>query len=194
MTRISLLETAHNLILNQLLSGGFAIDATIGNGHDTVFLAQCVGESGHVFGFDIQLQALSNTLLRLQTQELETRATLFHASHDTMLNHLPHNMMGQVGAIMFNLGYLPGAGKSVITQTATTLAGLDTACFLLAEQGIMTVLAYPGHEGGDQETRELTDWCKRLNQQQFQCEVIFSEHHQIKAPQLFVIRKSTLLL
>lgn len=194
MTRISLLETAHDIVRQHLNAGGMALDATIGNGHDTVFLAQCVGETGHVFGFDIQLQALDNTRQRLQQRGLENRVSLFHVSHADIRACLSDKLRGGIRAVMFNLGYLPGGDKTVITQTSSTLDALDAASRLLAKPGVITVLAYPGHVGGDQETEELADWCARLDERQFKVEIMLSSHEQPNAPRLFVIRKQADLL
>ena len=189
MTRISLAETAHHLLSKQLKTGDAVIDATLGNGHDTLFLAQAIGSEGQLFGFDIQETALNNTRQRLQNQQIQTAVTLFQASHADMLEHIASQWHGQIQAVMFNLGYLPGADKTLITQATSTLKALDAACQLLAEQGILTVMAYPGHPGGDDDTQQLTAWCQQLNPQQFSQQIIFSHHDKPTAPRLFVIRK-----
>lgn len=194
MTRISLSEVAHDIVRRHLPLNGIAIDATLGNGHDTLFLTQTVGEAGHVYGFDVQAMALENTLQRLQQQGLQDRATLFLVSHAEMPASIPQDHHGRIAAIMFNLGYLPGADKALITQTESTLIALEAACRLLAEQGVITVLAYPGHEGGDSEASQLADWCERLNRGQFQVEIVLSQSDKPTAPRLFVIRKSGNLL
>lgn len=195
MTRISLLETAHTVINRHMSNGGLALDATIGNGYDTVFLAHQAGAEGHVYGFDIQAVALANTRQRLQACGLVDRTSLFQASHAEMLNFIPETAQGKIQAVMFNLGYLPGADKTLITQSASTLAAVDAACRLLADRGVITVLAYPGHTGGDLETRSLAVWCRQADcMRQFQSEVLFSDHHHDRAPQLFVIRKASYLL
>ena len=195
MQRISLLETAHNVVQAHLSPGGFAVDATIGNGHDTLFLAQTVGETGHVFGFDIQTPALDVTYRRLQQHGVQQRVTLYHASHADMLDNIPQHTHGQIHALMFNLGYLPGADKSLITQTASTLQALQASLSLLAASGIITVLAYPGHTGGDKESETLTAWCAELGQKpEYHVETQLSMHVQAAAPRLFVIRKKPNLL
>ena len=61
MQRISLVNVAHNLIKDVLHPGDIAIDATVGNGHDTLFLVEQVSPSGKVFGFDIQQAAIDST-------------------------------------------------------------------------------------------------------------------------------------
>lgn len=192
--RISLLETAHGIVRAGLHAGDFAVDATLGNGHDTLFLADCVGEHGHVYGFDIQRQALSSTLMRLQQHGLEKRVTLLETSHAEMPACIPERFHGRIKAVMFNLGYLPGGDKSLITLSRSTLAAINAACRLPAEV-VITVLAYPGHNGGEQEVRELSEYCRNLQRQpQFDVDTILSQRHQEKAPQLFVIRKHSYLL
>ena len=48
---------SHSLA-NGSKEGDYAVDATLGNGHDTCFLAKIVGDNGKVFGFDIQKRQL----------------------------------------------------------------------------------------------------------------------------------------
>lgn len=194
MKRISLLELAHNTVGAYLGPGDIAVDATLGNGHDALFLAQCVGAEGQVFGFDIQQQALANSYQRLLEHGLHSRATLHLASHADMLQHIPEHWHGAVRAVMFNLGYLPGADKAVITQIDSTLRALNAACSLLAPRAVMTVLAYPGHAGGDLEAEQLADWCEQLDSPGFKWDVVLSSHDQPSAPRLFVIRKQADLL
>ena len=59
------LQSARQLtadVLESLLQpGDHAVDATMGNGHDTCLLARLVGPKGHVDAFDLQPQAVENT-------------------------------------------------------------------------------------------------------------------------------------
>jgi hypothetical protein len=192
MKRISLLNTAHDLIRDILHPGDIAIDATVGNGHDTLFLAEQIVPSGHVYGFDIQQQAIGSTLDKFRQAQLSDCLTLIHASHAAMDDKIPAHHHGKISAIMFNLGYLPGGDKSVITQTDSTLTALTIAARILADNGIITLLAYPGHQGGDQETDQVKNWCEQLDTQQFAVSTIFSTEHKDTAPRLFVIRKMRL--
>jgi hypothetical protein len=189
MKRISLTESAHNCIREHLLTGDVAIDATLGNGYDTVFLAELVGPVGHVYGFDVQETALEITSQRLQLQNLQNKVTLYQTSHANMRDWIPTKLLGGIKAIMFNLGYLPGADKSIMTQSESTLQALSLACEFLSEQGVMTVLAYPGHVGGDLETRSVEQWLSRLDADRYCVEAIFSHQNQASSPRLFVIRK-----
>jgi hypothetical protein len=186
---MSLLKLAHQHIQNVLQSVDIAIDATVGNGHDTVFLVEQVGLTGRVYGFDIQTTALNTTRAKLQHSQLADCVTLIQASHADMANHIPINEHGKIKACMFNLGYLPKGDKSIITQTGSTLSALTVACNLLAPQGIMTILAYSGHTGGDEETASVQAWLAQLSNQQFAVEKIFSAIPSPSAPRLFVVKK-----
>ena len=116
----SILDTAKQLIALRVMPGDTVIDATVGNGHDTLFLARLVGREGLVYGFDIQQVALERTAARLQEAGLQDRVQLIHAGHEELKKYVPDF----VQAVMFNLGYLPGADKSVTTLGHTTLRAI----------------------------------------------------------------------
>jgi hypothetical protein len=189
MKRISLVNTAHSLIRDILRPGDIAIDATVGNGHDTAFLVEQVGPSGRVYGFDIQQAAIDATLEKFRHSEHSDCLTLLHASHADMDERIPADLHCRINAIMFNLGYLPGGDKNVITLTGSTLAALTAAGRILAVNGIITLMAYPGHQGGDQETDQVKIWCEQLNPEQFKVSTIYSTAQKESAPRLFVINK-----
>ena len=189
MKRISLVNTAHDLIRTILQPGDIAIDATVGNGHDTVFLAEQIHPSGWVYGFDIQQAAIDSTREKFRQTLMSECLILNHASHSDMDVKIPVHLHGKISAIMFNLGYLPGGDKSVITLTDSTLSALTIASRILADNGIITLLAYPGHQGGDQETDQVKKWCERLDTRQFKVSTVYSAERKDTAPRLFVIRK-----
>lgn len=189
MKRISLVNAAHNLIKEHLHTGDIAIDATVGNGHDTLFLAEQVGASGRVYGFDIQQAAIDSTREKLRQAHTPECLTLIHASHALMAGKIPGQHHGKISVIMFNLGYLPGGDKNIITQTDSTLTALNAASRILSPNGIITLLAYPGHQGGDQETDQVKSWCEQLNPDQFNVSTLYSAEHKESAPRLFVIRR-----
>lgn len=186
--RISLTDQVHTFIRKQLAIGDIAIDATMGNGYDTVFLAKLVGLQGVVFGFDIQQQAVELTRLRLQTENILDNTTLFNTSHSN-INAIPTQYHGKVKAIMFNLGYLPGSDKTVITQSKSTLIALNKSIKILVSKGIITVTAYPGHKGGEQETEHIEQWCKQLNPKDYMTHQINSSE-KVTAPKAFIILKN----
>ena len=186
--RISLTAQAHKFIQKYLNIGDIAIDTTVGNGHDTLFLARQVDKKGLVFGFDVQQQAIESTQKRLYTDLVFKNCTLFNTSHENLIEFIPNQYHGTVKAIMFNLGYLPGSDKTVITQKDSTLLALNQAIKILAPNGVITIMAYPGHSGGDQETKQIKQWCKQLNTDEFIVKQINSSEKD-SAPVLFTIEK-----
>lgn len=159
---LSLTSKAHQFIQQVLDEGDIAVDATVGNGYDTLFLAQSVGNTGKVYGFDIQQEALDNTYQKLKTNHADKQVALFYAGHETMPILLPEESTGKISAIMFNLGYLPGGDKNRTTGISTTLAALEASLILLASGGRISILAYTGHSGGREETEAVKDWAKKL--------------------------------
>jgi len=186
--RISLTEQAHKIILQQLKPGDIAIDATVGNGHDTLFLAQQVGCKGKVFGFDIQQQAIDSTQEKLNNESKFNHIELFQTSHSNLAQYIPAKYHGNINVFMFNLGYLPGSDKSIITQTESTLSALNQAIDLLAQPGLITIAAYPGHSGGDSENDVIKKWHKQLPADQFNTQTIYSSEKKT-APRLYIIHK-----
>jgi predicted methyltransferase len=150
-------ESARQAVRQVLRPGEAAVDATAGNGHDARFLAEAVGPSGRVFALDVQPDALDRTEALLTEAGL-TNVTLFLRNHADLAELVP----GPVGAVMFNLGYLPGGDKAVVTRTASTLAGLRAAVGLLRPGGVLTVIAYPGHPGGAEETAAVAAFLREL--------------------------------
>jgi hypothetical protein len=142
-------ELAHVLVRQTVQTGDWTVDATTGQGHDTALLAHLTGPSGLVFGFDIQSAALAATASRIQQHH---HVTLLHAGHELMAELLPPDAKGRLTAIMFNLGYLPGSDKQIVTRTASTVAALACACDWIAAGGLITLGIYPGHPGGADET------------------------------------------
>ncbi len=161
---------AQLLLADRLRPGDLVVDATAGNGHDALFLCRQVLPGGHVFAFDLQAAAVASSRARLLENNVsETDFTLLHAGHETLSKHLPERHCGRLAAVMFNLGYLPGSDKSLITRTPTTLAAVAQALDWLRPGGLMTVVVYPGHAGGAEEAREIAAWAARLDPRQ--CEV-----------------------
>jgi len=155
----SVLELARTIVAQAVRQGDTVVDATVGNGHDTLFLAECVGPSGQVYGFDVQEAAIAATQLRLRERALAERVHLHHGGHERMRDALPPDVQGRIRAVMFNLGYLPGAPeKTVMTRPETTLAALDAALDLLTPGGVITAVVYPAHEGGREEAEAVDQW------------------------------------
>ncbi|MFP4561393.1 MAG: class I SAM-dependent methyltransferase [Thiohalorhabdus sp.] len=149
---------AHRAAAACLYPGAWAVDATVGNGHDTLFLAREVGPLGRVDGVDSQAAALSAARRRLEAAGALDPVRLHHGGHEHLLGLLPEGARGRVRAILFNLGFLPGGDKAVITRTGTTLAALEAGAALLAPGGRIVLVAYPGHPGGAEECEAVMHW------------------------------------
>ncbi|MDR2513049.1 MAG: methyltransferase domain-containing protein [Puniceicoccales bacterium] len=177
----SLTQTAHTTARTILHEGDLAIDATAGNGHDTTFLANAVGQTGHVYAFDIQPAALAATRQRLENSNLAARTTLVLASHEQMPSHLPPPWKGNIATIFFNLGYLPGSDRLLITTASTTLPALTAATTLLKIGGLLSILVYPHHPGGKEEATAVLRWLRHgMNHQS---EFLWTLHGLPNSPQ-----------
>ena len=141
-----------------LREGDTAVDATMGNGHDTELLCRRVGESGAVYAFDVQEDAVRSTARRLEDTGLSGRARLFCLGHE----HLAATVPGPVSAVVFNLGWLPGGDHRVTTRTETTLSAVAQALDLLKPAGVLVLCVYPGHPEGERELEALTRLLSQL--------------------------------
>jgi predicted methyltransferase len=164
-------ELAHEFVRARLSSGAIAIDATAGNGHDTEFLASLSGPEGRVIAFDIQAAAIEATRERLHAAGLLERVTLRQESHECIAD------VGSFAVAMFNLGYLPGGDKDRITETGSTIRALEGAVRGLLPGGIITIVCYPGHPGGREESDAVVAWASGLEPDNFRamrCEMLLA--------------------
>ncbi len=143
-------------ILRPLIGpGDLVIDATAGNGHDTLFLAECVGDAGKVLAFDLQEAALISARSRVLAAGFSGRVKFFQESHAEMAARAVEE---SVAVVMFNLGYLPGENHDLTTESTATLAALEAAARLLKRGGVLSVICYPGHPAGAAEAVAVESW------------------------------------
>lgn len=186
----SAVRWSHLLIGDRLRAGDVAVDATAGNGHDTLFLAEQVLPGGRVFAFDVQREALAATRGRLLAAGIPTESfTLIPAGHEHLAEELPAGVKGRVQAVMFNLGYLPGSDKSVITEVSKTTRAIVAAIEWLAPGGIMTVVVYPGHAGGAEEAREVERLAGQLPPRAIEIQHIGAVNQSASPPECWVFWK-----
>lgn len=176
---------AQLILKDRLRPGDVVVDATMGNGHDALFLTECVAPGGHVFAFDVQETALVETRKRVPAE----MTTLIHAGHETMRANLPAELHGKFSAMMFNLGYLPGTDKTLITRTETTMIAVSEALELLKPGGLLTVVVYPGHEGGADESRTIAEWAAALNSRRFEVQHLRPINRAASPPELWIVWK-----
>ena len=185
-----LVDQAHLLIEDHLRIGDIAIDATVGNGHDTAFLAAQVGPEGKVFGFDLQEMAIEVAKLVLTTKRCQKQCELFQCGHENQEQQIPVDYHGRIAIAMFNLGYLPHGDKDLVTKPDTTRAALDQSLRLLKPGGLLSILAYRGHPGGMEEYEAVACW---IHDHQDDLHLIHdedSEHPEGKGPFLWLLQKS----
>ena len=157
------LAFVHRLLRETVRTGDTVLDGTAGNGHDTLFLAQCAGENGRVYAFDIQPQAIAATDERLRQHKMRNRVRLIQAGHE----HLAEHIREPLAAAVFNFGYLPRGSKHIATQAETSLAAVKSALSLLRTGGLLAAVLYHGHEAGKPETAVLSDFAAALPQEQY---------------------------
>ncbi|MGM0874993.1 MAG: class I SAM-dependent methyltransferase [Bacillota bacterium] len=158
-----ILPFAKQLIQTVVQEGDIAVDATIGNGHDTVFLAKLVGEKGHVYGFDIQEDAIINTTERLLSEQLEERVTIVHQGHQYIQSTVPVELHGTISGAIFNLGYLPGGDQTIVTEPDTTISSIEQLLDIMKPEGIIVIVIYHGHEEGQVERDQLMNYVKTID-------------------------------
>ncbi|EJL39417.1 Putative rRNA methylase [Brevibacillus sp. CF112] len=180
----NVLEVARKLIRERVQQGETVIDATMGNGNDTLFLAQLVQETGKVIAFDIQPQAIAKTKDRLEREGLADRVELKLASHEEI-----ESLNVQAAAIMFNLGYLPGGDKEITTQAGSTIRAIESGLRVLRPGGIMTVMIYWGHAAGEVEKEAVEAFCHELSQLEFLVLKYQYINQQNQAPFLLAIER-----
>jgi hypothetical protein len=183
----SLLELAHASVQRAVTPGSLAVDATAGNGNDTLFLAGLVGPAGLVLAFDIQPEALEKTRTALEKAHLAARVRLFLTGHENVAVCLQGNAVPppagrlaasltagsppdpalylsarpRVSAAMFNLGFLPGSAKEIATRPSTTLAALNGLLPAMLPGSALSIHCYSGHDGRREESMAVLNWAAR---------------------------------
>lgn len=180
----SIVELSHDYLAQVLKPGDNVIDATAGNGADTIFLASLVGETGMVWAFDVQSCALSYTYNLLAEKGLTKQVKLIGANHRDMREYVD----SPVKAVVFNLGYLPGGDHTLTTTAPDTLYALEESMDLLQDGGIIVISVYWGHTQGEEEKNALADFLREPKMKSWQVMEI-SIPNRAKAPCLIIIEK-----
>lgn len=182
------IDLAHHYWKKILSNEDWAIDATCGNGKDTLALAQMIGSKGGIIGLDIQEIAIQNTRYLLESmlqKEQLPQIQLFTQSHASF----PLEALDKpIRLIVYNLGYLPGGNKQITTLRSSTLESLRQALGLILEGGAISITCYPGHSEGEKELKDLLIFSTSLSTRDWNvC------HHtwinRQKSPSLLIIQK-----
>ncbi|MCR4400336.1 MAG: class I SAM-dependent methyltransferase [Syntrophomonadaceae bacterium] len=178
-------RAAHRVVQETVRPGATVLDATCGNGHDTVFLARLVGPGGVVHAIDVQPEAVAITRARLEREGLAQRVRLYQADHRRVRELVPDPLQ----AAMFNLGYRPRGDKCVVTRADSTLEALEGVLALLAPGGVVTLVGYLGHHGGREEWEALCAHAAGLDQRVFQVLQVGWINQVNQPPQLMIVQK-----
>ncbi len=173
------------LLIKVLSPGATVVDATCGNGHDTLFLAEQVGVNGSVYAFDIQADAVKYTEERLQSKGLNAQVNLVQDSHEYLADYIPSS----VDCIMFNLGYLPGSDKQIVTEPKSTLTAIESGLKLLRPGGLMTIVIYPGHTTGAKEAQKVKTFLSEADTSDFKVIKIEAVNFTNNPPYLMAVYK-----
>ncbi|XP_059661865.1 tRNA (mnm(5)s(2)U34)-methyltransferase, chloroplastic [Cornus florida] len=166
-------EVAHSVWRHVIQKGGILVDATCGNGYDTLAMVKMVAgkpPKGRVYAMDIQKAALENTLSLLDESlnpDEKELVELFSICHSKMEDVVPKGV--SVRLVAFNLGYLPGGDKAIITRSETTRLALEAAKRILAPGGLISMVVYVGHPGGREEFETVEAFASGLPVEDWIC-------------------------
>jgi hypothetical protein len=160
---VNAVQMAHIFLADKLTEARYILDATAGNGHDTLFLAKHSPPDATIWFFDIQKQSLLHTIEILAESELSYKCLPIHDCHSKVSKYVDKPL----DAAMFNLGYLPGGSHDLTTCATTTLTAIQETLILLAQGGLLSVVVYPGHPEGRLENEAVRDYLRHLPQTEF---------------------------
>ncbi len=160
-----------------------AIDATMGNGNDTLFLSEILEDNGKLYAFDIQECAIEQTKKRMaHLKELDI--TYIKDGHENMAKYVT-----SADLIMFNLGYLPKANHDVMTKMETTIEAIKSGLEILTSKGMLTLVSYYGHPGGMAEKEGVKRFTSQLDYKLFDVMELNSINKKNNPPIVTFIRK-----
>ena len=173
----SILNMVKKICVENVTSNDYVVDMTVGNGNDTLFLANI---SKKVFGFDIQDVAIDNTKKLLRENNVYNYE-LFNISHEK-INDVLKEYEKNIKLILFNLGYLPCGDKSITTNHKTTLNAVKNSFSMLSSNGLILIVFYP-HPEGKTEAQVVLEYLKK-NKLEY---TIYKNTPNMDAPYLIVI-------
>lgn len=161
---LQITDWCHEIFEEFVPAGGVYIDATMGQGQDTLFLCRLAGEGGQVWAFDIQEKALDLTRELLTREGMDKRVRLILCGHEHMDRYLEPE---SVDGICFNFGYLPGGDHRIATRPETSVAAVEQGLKLLKPGGMMSLCIYSGGDTGFEERDALLAFLRKLPSRQY---------------------------
>ena len=190
-------ELALHLVRPYVAPDAAAVDATCGNGHDTLALAE-MGPA-QLYAFDIQEQAVRATTELLQHHGYsksiaDGRITVCCRAHEqmgTIVSHDDGTGAAPVRAVIFNLGYLPGGDKERTTHVDSTLAAVGAAMELLAPDGVICITMYSGHPEGKREKTALLEFASALDAGKWHTAYVRMPNQKHDPPEILLITRKS---
>ncbi len=183
---VKAVDLTRRLLADKLSNASVAVDATCGNGHDTLFLAGGSPAEAIVWAFDTQPAALTATARRLAAAGLDGKVKFVEACHSRLGEYLA----GPVDVAMFNLGYLPGGDHAATTMADTTVVALRSILDRLVTGGLMSVIAYPGHPAGYDENTAVAGMLATLPSREFTVGCWQALNQRNRPPVLYLVEKT----
>jgi len=158
---LALTQLSHILLKSLTNGSGIYIDATAGNGYDTLFIAKMLKQNGSLFSFDISYQAVGNTKKLLEENNISiNNVNIINDSHENIDKYIGQN---KIKAAIFNLGYRPHSDKTVKTMPASTILALGKILYRLECGGAVIICSYTGHDGGEEDEQVFKYLCGMEN-------------------------------
>ncbi len=152
---------AHDYLKSSVQQGEIVVDATLGNGHDSLLLSEIVGENGRVIAFDIQEEAIETSKALFKSHG-KTNIHCFLKGHEQAEKALTELNVKEIGGAIFNLGYLPNSNHEITTEGKTTIAAFEQLFKRLKRKRYIVFVVYPGHAEGKREKNELLSYFKQF--------------------------------
>lgn len=193
---MNLTKLAHDLIDNHFDTSesnrfqiiGIAIDATCGNGNDSLFLAE---RASRLLCFDIQSKAIAQTQQHLTTKKFDCVVEYIEKSHENLLEEAVRRGIDKdIDVVMFNLGFLPKSDNLDITTTKTSsVQALTQSMHCLSNNGVISLLCYRGHLGGPEEFEAIKNLIAKADETTWQVQQFDSAKSNDTTPVLLFLTR-----
>ena len=172
-------------IKNYVKTDYIAVDATLGNGNDSLSIAKQIGPKGHLYAFDIQERAIEKSRALFESNEIVNNYIFILDSHENISDYIET----KIDFAIMNLGYLPGGDKSIITKGNTSIKCIEKLLKLLKGNGILAISSYSGHDLGN-EQKQVVNYLESLNQKEYNV-LAMDFINQVNSPaKFFLIEKA----
>ena len=183
---INALSLSHQFLRGNIRAGQTIIDATAGNGGDTLCIAELLGGQGKILAFDIQEDAVNNTRAKLAAAGYSDIAEVILDSHANMDKYAAPE---SVDGIVFNFGWLPGGDHDIFTRKDSSIAAIEKSLSLLKPGGFMSLCVYYGRNNGYEERDAILDYIKTIDNRGYTVlRIDFPNRHNDPPFPIFIIK------